>query len=91
MPAPVKNFAKNIFLPIFAPCVCGRVVIGSQARLRIWCRKAYGFESLRPHEASANQLISRGLIFYAPIILTILKFGLLLRLVRQVAMSFYFI
>ena len=29
---------------------CGRVVIGSQARLRIWCRKAYGFESLRPHE-----------------------------------------
>ena len=35
---------------------CGRVVIGSQARLRIWCRKAYGFESLRPHR---NQTFSK--------------------------------
>ena len=32
----------------------GRVVIGSQARLRIWCRKAYGFESLRPHKISSG-------------------------------------
>lgn len=27
----------------------GRGVIGSRARLRIWCREAWGFESLRPH------------------------------------------
>ena len=27
----------------------GRVEIGRQARLRIWCREAYGFDSLRPH------------------------------------------
>lgn len=26
---------------------CG--VIGSHARLRIWCREAWGFESLHPH------------------------------------------
>ena len=32
------------------PLDCGRVVIGSQARLRIWCREAYGFEFLRPHK-----------------------------------------
>ena len=29
--------------------ICERVVIGSQARLRIWCLRAYGFESLRSH------------------------------------------
>ncbi len=29
---------------------CGRGVIGSRARLRIWCREAWGFESLRPHK-----------------------------------------
>lgn len=28
---------------------CGCGVIGSRARLRIWCRKAWGFESLHPH------------------------------------------
>ena len=27
---------------------CG--VIGSHARLRIWCREAWGFESLHPHQ-----------------------------------------
>ena len=27
---------------------CG--VIGSHARLRIWCREAWGFESLHPHK-----------------------------------------
>ena len=29
---------------------CGE--IGRRARLRIWCRKACGFESLHPHQAS---------------------------------------
>ena len=28
---------------------CGCGVIGSHARLRIWCREAWGFESLHPH------------------------------------------
>ena len=32
---------------------CERVVIGSQARLRIWCLCAYGFESLRSHKKSS--------------------------------------
>lgn len=29
---------------------CGRGEIGRRARLRIWCRKAWGFESLRPYK-----------------------------------------
>lgn len=29
---------------------CGCGVIGSRARLRIWCREAWGFESLHPHQ-----------------------------------------
>ncbi len=29
---------------------CGCGVTGSRARLRIWCRKAWGFESLHPHK-----------------------------------------
>ena len=33
---------------------CERVVIGSQARLRIWCLCAYGFESLRSHKNSSR-------------------------------------
>ncbi|GEM_PF-4408198 len=28
----------------------GHGVIGSRARLRIWCREAWGFESLCPHK-----------------------------------------
>ncbi len=32
---------------LFKFCGCG--VIGSHARLRIWCREAWGFESLHPH------------------------------------------
>ena len=32
----------------------GRVEIGRQARLRIWCREAYGFDSLRPHSKKAQ-------------------------------------
>ncbi|SRR5690606_1212697 len=33
---------------IFLTSGCG--VIGSHARLRIWCREAWGFESLHPHQ-----------------------------------------
>ena len=33
----------------------GRVEIGRQARLRIWCREAYGFDSLRPHSRKVQQ------------------------------------
>ena len=29
---------------------CGYGGIGIRARLRIWCREAWGFESLYPHE-----------------------------------------
>ena len=32
---------------------CG--VIGSRARLRIWCRKAWGFESLHPHSPAPGK------------------------------------
>ena len=40
---------KNISLyPQKGTCGCG--VIGSRARLRIWWRKPWGFESLQPHE-----------------------------------------
>ena len=38
---------------------CGRGVIGSRARLRIWCREAWGFESLRPHIINNHMNISR--------------------------------
>ena len=44
---------------------CGRVEIGRQARLRIWCREAYGFDSLRPHskmtQLSAGSFLSFGM------------------------------
>ena len=35
----------------------GRVEIGRQARLRIWCREAYGFDSLRPHTKREPSLV----------------------------------
>ena len=35
----------------------GRVEIGRQARLRIWCRKAYGFDSLRPNSKREPSLV----------------------------------
>ncbi len=42
----IKN--KLIFaIQLKSSCGCG--VIGSRARLRIWCREAWGFESLHPH------------------------------------------
>jgi hypothetical protein len=37
---------------------CG--VIGSRARLRIWCREAWGFESLQPHKKA----LIRGLFYF---------------------------
>ena len=39
----------------------GRVEIGRQARLRIWCREAYGFDSLRPHIKSLLIIWFRGI------------------------------
>ena len=35
---------------------CGHGVIGSHVRLRIWCREAWGFESLCPHEDEQRKL-----------------------------------
>ena len=34
---------------------CGHGVIGSHVRLRIWCREAWGFESLCPHKVFENE------------------------------------
>ena len=41
--------------------ICERVVIGSQARLRIWCLRAYGFESLRSHIIKRSRSVPRSL------------------------------
>ena len=45
--------------------ICERVVIGSQARLRIWCLRAYGFESLRSHVIKRSRSVPRSLFFCA--------------------------
>ena len=45
--------------------ICERVVIGSQARLRIWCLRAYGFESLRSHVILEIEECSPVSFFYA--------------------------
>ena len=42
-------FSDGLHVMSLPEGVCERVVIGSQARLRIWCLRAYGFESLRSH------------------------------------------
>lgn len=34
---------------ILYSCSCGHGGIGRHARLRIWCRKTWGFKSLCPH------------------------------------------
>ena len=51
-----------MFLALGDP-VCGRGGIGRRARFRFWCRKAYEFESLRPHQVYAvvAQLVERHL------------------------------
>ena len=48
------KFANHRNCSTFAVPNRGRVEIGRQARLRIWCRKAYGFDSLRPHSKKAQ-------------------------------------
>ena len=40
--------------------VCGCGVIGSHVRLRIWCREAWGFESLQPHKTEEANLLQVG-------------------------------
>ena len=45
-----KNLGINKILATFAALNCAYVVIGSRARLRIWCREALGFESLYAHK-----------------------------------------
>jgi hypothetical protein len=42
------DFVTVLLRPIFA-LPCGRGGIGRHARFRIWCRKVWGFEPLRPH------------------------------------------
>ena len=42
-------FSDGLHVMSLPEGICERVVIGSQARLRIWCLRAYGFESLRSH------------------------------------------
>ena len=53
----------NFLLPLH-PHQGGYGVIGSHARLRIWCREAWGFESLYPHfnraEKSARFSFDKG-------------------------------
>lgn len=44
---PAKKFCNFARSKNRLNCGCG--VIGSRARLRIWFRKKYGFESLHPH------------------------------------------
>ncbi len=47
---------------------CGSGVIGSRTRLRIWRRKAWGFESLLPHLISSRpKYIGRIFIYNAKI------------------------
>ncbi len=55
-----KNETSSLkFKYKIATCGCG--VIGSHARLRIWCREAWGFESLHPHYAKIAQLVEHNL------------------------------
>ena len=42
------NSQKRFLLDGIFTCGCGE--IGRHARLRIWCREAWGFESLHPHQ-----------------------------------------
>ncbi len=48
---PFQSHAE--FRYLCTACGCG--VTGSRARLRIWCRKTYGFESLHPHELECQK------------------------------------
>ena len=52
----------------FAVANRARGVIGSRARLRIWCLTTWGFESLRAHPLQSPMTPPRvmGLDFYTP-------------------------
>lgn len=54
-PFPRESLVKSSSGPLLER-FCGCVEIGRQARLRIWCLCAYGFESLHPHEKAGVQL-----------------------------------
>ena len=53
---------QNKRIGVLKQCGCG--VIGSHARLRIWCREAWGFESLHPHYYKISKQLE---IFFAKI------------------------
>ena len=58
-------FSDGLHVMSLPEGVCERVVIGSQARLRIWCLRAYGFESLRSHGFQEIEDYIPGLFFFA--------------------------
>lgn len=55
----INLFVFLLFLVLslrpYLECGCGE--IGRHARLRIWCRKVCGFESLHPHNSNYNRTI----------------------------------
>ena len=58
-------FSDGLHVMSLPEGICERVVIGSQARLRIWCLRAYGFESLRSHIIKRSRSVFPGLFFCA--------------------------
>lgn len=54
-------FSDGLHVMSLPEGICERVVIGSQARLRIWCLRAYGFESLRSHVIKRSRSVPRSL------------------------------
>ena len=58
-------FSDGLHVMSLPEGVCERVVIGSQARLRIWCLRAYGFESLRSHFIKRSRSVPP-VSFFAP-------------------------
>lgn len=54
-------FSDGLHVMSLPEGICERVVIGSQARLRIWCLRAYGFESLRSHIIKRSRSVPRSL------------------------------
>lgn len=58
-------FSDGLYVMSLPEGICERVVIGSQARLRIWCLRAYGFESLRSHFIKRSKSVP-SVSFFAP-------------------------
>lgn len=58
-------FSDGLHVMSLPEGICERVVIGSQARLRIWCLRAYGFESLRSHFIKRSKSVPSVSFFYA--------------------------